>query len=296
MIPERTDFLIVSCDENDILNEFDYDKKYVIIYAIGPNKVNVRFLSNSKSVRAIEFLGYIMPKSTLIKGDYKDALGVISKVLFNAVVTEDELANELAFFERAISSYINEVDVVEASNFADTHKEWITGLNKYVKKRVSWAFVKSTDIVPEGEIFEIRSLENESGKTLKALDDLYIMIGCKGEIYEITREKFENTYEATDELLDIFLQMFEFLPEIRTVKDDQFIPIDDKAKMCYSSQKSAIYASVLERRTKVFQNDGSGDYFLGEAGDYMVVRCDDLYDVYIIQREIFDRTYQELEL
>ena len=32
---------------------------------------------------------------------------------------------------------------------------------------------------------------------------------------------------------------------------------------------------------------------LGQAGDYLAVRSDDLSDVYVIEKKIFAKTYQE---
>lgn len=34
---------------------------------------------------------------------------------------------------------------------------------------------------------------------------------------------------------------------------------------------------------------------LGKQGDYLAVRADDLHDVYVIEREIFGKTYQEVD-
>ena len=42
---------------------------------------------------------------------------------------------------------------------------------------------------------------------------------------------------------------------------------------------------------KVF-GKGRGDYFIGKAGDYLAIRLDDLQDMYIIRREVFERTYE----
>ena len=35
-------------------------------------------------------------------------------------------------------------------------------------------------------------------------------------------------------------------------------------------------------------------YMLGKEGDYLAVRMDDLHDIYIIEKSIFQRTYEEI--
>jgi len=162
----------------------------------------------------------------------------------------------------------------------------------YVKKFVPWAFVKSVDIVEEGQQFRMKSLENETDMLLEASPDTYIMIGYHGEIYHISREKFERTYEVTDEQLDVYEQMLDYLPEVRKCEDDSFVSLDELAHLCYPKKVNGIYAVPLERRAKVFNPYMQGEYFVGREGDYLAIRKDDLEDIYIIQKEILGETYE----
>ena len=118
------------------------------------------------------------------------------------------------------------------------------------------------------------------------------MIGCRGEIYDIEKEKFENTYDVTDGKLDIFEQMLDFLPEVERESDGVYISLDEMAHLCYPKQGIEIYAKEIEKRTKVFPVMREQEYFLGRPGDYMAIRADDLCDIYIIQGEIFKQTYE----
>ena len=168
-------------------------------------------------------------------------------------------------------------------------------MQRYQKKKIPWAFVKSTDIVGTGESFHIKSLENESGLMITADEDSYIMIGCRGEIYDIERIKFENTYEVTGGRLDIFEQMLDFLPEVERDSDGQYVSLDEIARLCYPKRGKDIYAKELENRTKVFPATREHEYFLGRPGDYLAIRTDDINDAYIIQGEIFRQTYEVKE-
>ena len=44
---------------------------------------------------------------------------------------------------------------------------------------------------------------------------------------------------------------------------------------------------------KVFTEWDEEKYMLGNEGDYLAVRKDDIHDVYIIEKNIFRKTYEE---
>lgn len=119
-----------------------------------------------------------------------------------------------------------------------------------------------------------------------------IMIGCLGEIYEITDEKFKSTYDVTYERLDIFERYFDFIPAVELPDKGKYVTIDEMAHLCYPKPGNGIWAKRLDKRTKIFRK-GSLDYFIGNPGDYMAIRADDYQDIYVIQQEVFLRTYEE---
>lgn len=169
-------------------------------------------------------------------------------------------------------------------------EEQIRQLPIYCKKQVPWAVVETLDIAKPGEKICIKTLENDTGLIIHADADLLIMIGCLGEVYEITRQKFENSYEKSDEQLDIFSQLLDFIPAVELPRTGEYKTIDELAYLCVP-KPGGIYAKQLQVRTKVF-GKGRGDYFIGKAGDYLAIRLDDLQDMYIIRREVFERTYE----
>ena len=121
-----------------------------------------------------------------------------------------------------------------------------------------WAYVKTTDIALEGTKFKMKSLENESSLELVASPDMYIMIGCRGEIYNISSDKFKTTYRETDEKFDIFSQMPDYIPEVQLYENNEYISLDDKAYLCYPKNDKEIYAVPIENRTKVFSEHNKG--------------------------------------
>ncbi|MBQ9984366.1 MAG: hypothetical protein IJP29_07230 [Lachnospiraceae bacterium] len=251
------------------------------------------FLSDTRRVRALEFLDYMIAEFGLVRGNAGCASGQISSAILSVQISDMDLADTMEYFLRMAMSYYEDCDWIEANCYGVENEAEIKQMKRYVKQRIAWAYVKSTDVVPVGEQVRIKSLENESGMLLTASEDTYIMVGCRGEVYDISRAKFERTYEATDEELDVFEQMLDFLPAIEKVSDGEYISLDDVACLCYPKRGIGIYGVELKRRTKVFPANANQEYFLGRPGDYLAVRLDDCTDIYVIQREIFLQTYEE---
>jgi phosphoglycolate phosphatase len=195
------------------------------------------------------------------------------------------------YLQNKCDDYFAKVDVVIAREYAVDNRQKILKWPVYTKKNINWAVVRSTDIMAPGKMFVIRTLENESGKEIIAADDVYIMIGCMGEIYDISLEKFLKTYELTEEPLDVFDQMMTYIPEIKDGATGEYIAIDEVARICRPKSDTYIYVQKLNERTKIFNGDGKQGYFLGHKGDYMAARKDDLGDMYIINKDIFEKTY-----
>lgn len=299
MITTRAEFVIeciqdsafFQSNEESLLNR--YACKYLLLIYEEHNQAQVLFVSGSKQIRAVEILEYMLSEFGLVKGDAGKATGVVSLAILRSQMSDAETATTADYFAKVIDGYIENTTCIVADEYAVQNENHIKNLPLYSKRKTKWAVVKSTDIVNEGEVFTIKSLENESGENIVAGKAVCIMIGCRGEIYHISAEKFNNTYELSTEKLDIFEEMLDFIPEVQLVETGEYISVDDKARICYPKNNIKIHAEQLKGRTKIFQGDGSGNYFLGRTGDYMAVRADDIRDIYIIQKEIFESTYEK---
>jgi len=252
----------------------------------------VKCVSLEETTRAIEFIEYIFAEYGIIKGDAKYAGGKIRNTMLSMCMGEQSIVSSNVYFMNLADKYHKETEEIDSAVFANENRDYVDSLKIYVKKEVPWAFVKSTDIADKGTQIILRSLENDTGVNVTVDDDIYIMIGVKGEVYDIARSKFENTYTISDMKLDIFSNMFDFIPSVELTSSGEAIIIDDYANLCYPKKGAGIKADKLKCRTKVFRNNKT-DYFIGKAGDYMAIRLDDDTDIYIIQNEVFERTYEE---
>ena len=251
------------------------------------------FFSDTKQVRPLEFLDYLVSDFGLVRGNAFCASVQVSAVILQLQMTGQGIDKTLDYLVNRSESYFRDCDWIVAAEYGQIHAEEIKKLPFFHKRKIAWAYVKTTDMVSAGKTLRIKSLENESGLEIVAAEDTYIMIGCRGEVYDIRRHKFENSYEITEEPLDVFEQMMDFWPEVQMLPEREFLSIDQYAHLCYPKPGAGIYARRLEKRTKIFPVGEGHEYFLGREGDYMAVRPDDLTDIYVIRGDIFEQTYEE---
>ncbi len=271
------------------------DEKYVLAFAQSGEDVKVAFYSNDSYIRALEFMDFLTGKYGTAKGDKGYAYAVIPKLFTDVMKNDMEAGNLSELFEKKAQEYMEECDCIFADEYIKTEKDSIERMQVYTKKPVPWAYVKTTDVIKAGEKFKLKSLENESNIVFSASEELYIMIGCRGEIYNISREKFVSTYNITNEPFDIFTLMPDFIPEIELYSDNTYISLDDKAYLCYPKDDKSIFAKKIDKRTKVYSTHNKGEYFVGRPGDFLALRTDDLSDVYIIKGDIFEQTYEAVK-
>jgi phosphoglycolate phosphatase len=87
----------------------------------------------------------------------------------------------------------------------------------------------------------------------------------------------------------------EYVPTIKNRLTGATTPISTYAKKCVPTGDTYIYARPIKKRIKVFTAWDEEKYMLGVPGDYLAVRCDDMHDLYIVEKNIFGKTYQVKE-
>lgn len=115
------------------------------------------------------------------------------------------------------------------------------------------------------------------------------MIGILGEVYPIKAEKFNRSYSLTDENFET--DLFTYSPTIKNKIPGDSAEIIKFAKACVAEGENYVYARQITKNTKVFTAWNTEGYMYGKPGDYIAVRTDDYNDVYIIRKDIFEKTY-----
>ncbi|MCL2637022.1 MAG: DHH family phosphoesterase [Oscillospiraceae bacterium] len=239
-------------------------------------KLSVR--SCSRSVMASEFTSFITEGVGSGGGHVHKAGGFIRKNGF-----EQEIES---FMDKRIAEYFDSYDIIDSAN----HGLDVAKMKKYKKKRLPLGFVMSTDMLEKGTPMIIRTLEGDT--EAQAGEDIYFMIGPLGEVYPIKAEKWANSYELTDEE---FEKDYDYSPTVKNKYTGESLEIINYAKSCTAKGEVHIRAKPLIKNTKVFTAWNPEGYMYGKAGDMLAVRSDDGNDAYIIRRDIFEKTYEEVK-
>ncbi len=194
-------------------------------------------------------------------------------------------------FSERLNDYFDHCQII----YAKKYEIDLTDMCPYVKKRIPIGYVEAKDVLPLGTPITIRTLEGDVD--MVAEEDLIIMVGIKGEVYPNRRERFAKTYEATQkpyhECEDHSKCELLYEPTVHDRSTGEVMKLIDYAKMCIANGGGQIYAKELTERVKVFTAWDEEKYMLGKPGDYLAVRSDDRHDIYVVERDIFFKTYEE---
>ncbi|MCR5417174.1 MAG: DHH family phosphoesterase [Pseudobutyrivibrio sp.] len=276
------------CDPNvlgiisDMLLEVE-DVECCLVYSIHEGGVKISVRSCVKEVKADELAKFICQGVGDGGGHNIKAGGSIRRSLLEKQEMDYTPATIQQFFRTRMKQYFRDNIII----YADKYKADLSTMNVYKKKQIHLGYVKGTDVVPAGTKTIIRTLEGDVNIAIE--EDTIIMIGIRGEIYPVNLDKFNSSYKMLDEK---YTYPGEYAPSIKNIADGMSINILPFAKSCLSTGTGQIYARELTSRTKVFTRWDPERYYLGRPGDYMAVSYNDASDVYIIERDIFGKTYE----
>ncbi|MCH5341753.1 MAG: DHH family phosphoesterase [Acetatifactor sp.] len=277
------------CDPNilglisDFLLQVDAIKTCVVFNEV-PDGYKFSVRSCIKEVNASELAAFLAQDIGSGGGHYEKAGGFIS--LWRYEENFPTLHTE-AYFNNRMTQYFDSYDLI----YAEDYQVDLEGMKQYQKRNIPVGYVKADRVLPVGTPITIRTLEGDIELTVD--EDLYIIIGLKGEVYPNRREKFERSYRILDQKYQHGSDM-EYVPTIKDRMDGSTLTLTDFAGVCEPTGTVRIYARELDRGVKVFTAWDKGKYMLGKPGDYLAVRCDDLHDVYVVEKGIFDKSYDEV--
>ncbi len=255
-----------------------------LVYSVMPFGIKISVRSCIKEVKASELAGFIAQDFGGGGGHLVKAGGFLKKdLLEQAGISYDEetLAD---FLSERMKKYFETSQII----YAGEYRADINTLTHYTKKEVRVGFVKASDFAKAGKKITIRALEGDLDVSVR--DDMYMIIGTTGSIYPISRDKFEVTYKEIDES---YVFPGEYPPAAVDVSTGDRIELLPYVRSCISKGGDGIYARELDHRVKVFTTWDKDKYYLGKEGDYLAVRTDDLSDVYVIAKDIFNNTYEK---
>lgn len=280
------------CDPNilglisDFLLQVDVIKTCVVFNeAEDGYKFSVR--SCIREVNASELAAFLAEGIGSGGGHYEKAGGFIS---MRSYEEKYPTLHSEGYFNNRMVEYFDSFDLI----YADEYEIELGGMKRYEKKKIPVGYAIANEIWPNGTPITVRTLEGDMDLTVE--DDLYIMIGIKGEVHPIRRETFVSSYQMLDEAYapDDSIIKTGYVSMVKNRADGKDLPLADFARKCVPTGRVRIYAKPLERGVKVFTAWDKRKYMLGKAGDYLAVREDNPHDIYVVEQEIFGRTYDEV--
>ncbi|SCX12507.1 nanoRNase/pAp phosphatase, hydrolyzes c-di-AMP and oligoRNAs [Lachnospiraceae bacterium YSD2013] len=257
-----------------------------LVYSILPFGVKLSVRSCIKEVRAGELASYLAEGMGGGGGHMYKAGGLLKKDLMEKASIPYEKESLDKYIDDRMSQYFKDSEIIYASN----HHEDISQMSHYVKNPVSVGYVEASKFAKPGGKITVRTLEGDVDVDVE--EDLYIIIGVEGEIYPCTGERFKRSYQK---LSDPYVYPGDYPPTVIDMEDGARISLLPFAKSCLSCSSSGVFARELTNRVKVFTAWDEHKYYLGTPGDFLAVRADDTSDVYVINREIFYKTYTPAE-
>ena len=261
-----------------------------VVYNALPDGYKFSVRSCIKEVQANELAAFLAEGVGSGGGHTEKAGGFINMTLYeNSYPT---LHSE-AFFSQRLNNYFDYCQIIYAKEYDID----ISDMQSYVKKQVPFGYVEAVNILPVGTPITIRTLEGDVDMTVEP--DLMIMIGVKGEVYPNRREKFEKSYIVTnepyckDEMHSHRNMTYE--PTVHNRATGEVMQLADYAKVCIASGGTHIHAKELTERVKVFTVWDEEKYTFGKEGDFLAVRCDDRHDIFVVERDLFFKTYDPVE-
>lgn len=250
-----------------------------VVYSETPVGFKLSIRSSAKEVHADELAIYLTAMIGSGGGHIEKAGGFISQTKLNEICT----GSFHTYLKERLYNYFANCDII----YSYKHTLSLTEMAFYKKRRFYLQYVRTIDVWPAGTDITIRTLECDIDITVS--DNIYIMIGIKGEVYPIIKDKFLQSYIHCEEQE---YQELEYFPTAREKDSGKSISLEPYSRPCISMSESRIWAKRLVRRTKVFTAWDKDHYMNGKIGDYIAIRADDLQDVYIINNDIFDKTYE----
>ncbi|MDR1943830.1 MAG: DHH family phosphoesterase [Synergistaceae bacterium] len=251
-----------------------------VVYCDVPTGLKLSIRSVAREIMANELAAFLTKGVGSGGGGIEKAGGYISgESLAKAFpgVTPDD------FLRSRVESYQNNFDLV----YCDDHKIDFASMKRFRKLPIPVGCARTTDMFSEGAQINVRTLEGDVDTV--ASWDVYVMIGPQGEAYPIRKDRYEESYADCDAP---YAPRFEYEPTITEKITGEKKSVLPFARPCVAKGDKIIRASKLLKDTKVFSKWDSEKYFHGSAGDYIAAPETDFSDVYIINRDIFEKTYR----
>lgn len=253
-----------------------------VVYNELPDGMKFSVRSCTKETQACDLAAYLAREIGSGGGHLEKSGGFLNRWLYESkygsLRTED-------YFSMQIQNYLNSFDILDARiNHVD-----LSRMNTYRHKRIPIGYAVPAQILPSKTPITIRTIEGDLDLIIS--DQTYIMIDLQGKVYVKSKEEFDKRYLPTT---DAYLPRALYLPTMKNRLTGTQISLSGYIHSCIPSETTIVQAYPLERACKVFPLWDEEKYLLGNIGDYLVALKDQPDDLFIVEKEVFEQTYESI--
>lgn len=260
-----------------------------LVYSVLPFGTKFSVRSCVPETRADELASFIAERIGSGGGHPEKAGGLLKNELIKKCYPDFiEVDDDSARFsisniiKERLNEYFEESDII----YARKTKLDVSSMSKYVKSPIVVGFALPQEYVPIGNMAIVRTMKGDNNIEIK--ENTVLIIGINGEVSAITDEKFASSYTITGRKFTLNL---DYTPTIKDADNGKIYSLMPDAKGCISTGEMNVYARKLTRTTKVFPYWDSDTYMVGKKGDFLAVSADDPHDIFIVEKNMFKRTY-----
>lgn len=254
-----------------------------VVYNTLPDGYKLSIRSCIKEVKASELAEYLTKDIGSGGGHFERAGGFISNKLYEK---KYPTLHSEAYFSKKMNEYFNSYDIIYAKEYElDMHD-----MIRYQKRKVQIGYVETTSILPAGTPITIRTLEGDADVTVDK--ETYILIGLNGEISSIDRAAFCKNYCPKDSQ---FWIETDYQPTIKDRTNGKSMELMEFARSCIPIRDTHILARPIKKVVKIFTKQNGETYMSGSLGDYLAVSEEDISDIYVIKKNVFNELYEKID-
>lgn len=263
-----------------------------LVYSVLSFGVKFSIRSCSNETRADELATFLAKKIGSGGGHTEKAGGILKNELIikqypDYIEIDDDSARHSIsnIIRERMADYFENAEIIYANDTTLV----LSNMSKYERSPITLSYIDPHELVPTGNMAIIRTLDGDANIEIK--NNTILILDSNGSVKVITAEKFNSSFKKTRKE---FKFNSDYMPSIKNADTGKSFSLLPLAKSCESTGDIKIYAKKLTKTTKLFSFWDSEKYMIGQKGDYLAVSQDDIHDIFIVEKNIFKKTYKSV--
>ena len=110
-----------------------------------------------------------------------------------------------------------------------------------------------------------------------------------GNIVPTTMTRFKENYDMASAKSKV---SSEYRPTLKNLRSGETFDLVEHIRSCINKGSEYVYMKPIKDSVKIFTVWDANNYVRGTEGDYIAIRENDLSDFYIVEKDLFDQTYE----